>query len=123
MISDNLQEISERYKNIVWEGKTWNEVGEGWVDLVYRTMDDIYSVSNGEKVTIHQVKEKFGYLNIYFECEDKDLQSKIGMIVRRASERSKTLCEQCGAPGTHRKEGHRWLTCCYSCGKLEGSDD
>ena len=121
MISDALKEISTHYPNIEWEGKTWNDVGPGWVSLVDRTMKKLSNMAGPENpILIFQVKEKFGVLTIYasFKTENKVLQPSLDKIIREAREESQTICEYCGKPGFLRDSSKGpLLTVCDECEK------
>jgi len=79
------------------------ECGEGWKPLY----QPIIERCKAEGVTVLQVKEKFGGLRFYVIGGDDDLYAAIS----EAESKSKTICEQCGAPGELRKTGW-WKTLC-----------
>ena len=91
------------------------ECGDGWFDLVYKLSEDIESQLNRDpKVAsqfyVLQVKEKFGGLRFYTGPSNK----LIDQLVSEAEDRSFTVCEFCGDPGTPR--GGSWVqTLCGPC--------
>lgn len=116
------------------------ETGDGWYELLRdmcREISEAYQKA-GEPINlvVDQVKEKFGTLRFYyhfdghpqmfhafdflggpsmrFQQQENDLQKEIAVAVRKAENRSGTVCEKCGKPGSLRK-GPWILTLCDSC--------
>lgn len=94
------------------------ECGQGW----YPIIEDMASWLEGEAATLKsagktppvivQVKEKFGTLTIHVNGFPTDrFLSELRPRLDAASERSKTVCELCGAPGSLRKDGHMRTRC------------
>ncbi len=59
------------------------------------------------QVQIIQIKEKFGFLRIYYTGSDSYIQGVVDM----AEEFSKFTCEQCGKPGTSSHKGWIKILC------------
>ena len=87
-------------------------VGKGWSKII----DSLYdNLPIPKKMQVHQVKEKFGGLRFYVSaCTAEEYK-----IIDEACELSEKTCEQCGEPGTVKKQGY-WLTClCQDCFGIE----
>lgn len=74
-------------------------VGPGWAELVRSIFAAL-----PKGVLIDQVKEKYGQLRVYTNLYDPGLEA----LIDAAEERSATICEQCGAPGTFDESFH-WI--------------
>lgn len=78
------------------------ELPVGWRILFEELMG-----TYGKKIKLRQVKQKFGSLRIYADC-DKQVSDFIG----RLEKRSIALCEVCGRPGELRSRGGYVFTGC-----------
>lgn len=91
----------------------WGFPGDGWFSLLWECSAaieaELAKLPEGERPCAVQVKEKFGTLRFYMSGEN----DAISAAIRRAEERSRVECEDCGAAGEVR--GHGWLYC--SCEK------
>lgn len=88
-----------------WE----NDVGPGWRPLLAEMHAELAAIRPGYETL--QVKEKWGVLTVYI----KGGSDKIWPVLIRYLEKSRTVCEDCGAPGETRK-GRAWLrTLCDAC--------
>jgi len=89
-------------------------VGAGGHDLVEQLVDSLFEV--GWDGTLLYVKEKFGGLRFYIGCGTDEVFE----IIEDAEDKSITICEECGKPGSLRNDG--WLvTRCDDCyKKLQG---
>lgn len=78
----------------------YRECNEGWFLLI----DEFLSGLTPEQVQydVHQIKEKFGVLNIY--CSGFELNNRATEFLRR----SESVCEITGEPGSLHVKGH-WL--------------
>ena len=87
-------------------------VGKGWSKIIDYLYDNL---EIPEKIRVFQVKEKFGTLRFYTSGTTKEED----VIIRNAEKMSGETCEQCGEPGTVKKQGY-WLTClCQDCFGIE----
>jgi hypothetical protein len=108
------------------------ECDDGWFELLAKLFADIDAHARLEGLTPESadwpevviVKQKAGSLRVSFgydstdNAQGKDVSDAIRQLVDAASERSTTICEQCGAPArpvqTHPKRS--WLkTLCLAC--------
>ena len=108
------------------------ECDDGWFDLLAKLFANIEAQAQLEGLTpdsadwpeIVIVKQKAGSLRVSFgydstdNAQGKDVSEAIRQLVDAASDRSATICEQCGAPAravqTHPKRP--WLkTLCLAC--------
>jgi hypothetical protein len=80
--------------------------GEGWY-LLIREICEALNKSNGY---ILQVKEKFGGLRIYAECNEE-----IQEMIDKAEEKSYKICEECGTEENVTSEGGWIKTLCSDC--------
>ena len=94
----------------------------GWIPVIDRLCRSITEVLNenpGVRVTVHQVKEKFGGLRFYAtvdsatmdECQLCDehipASTRIYELIKRAEREADFICETCGAPG--KKVTRGWI--------------
>lgn len=124
----------------VWEGGPVNDparkkgVGKGWHPL----LDELHEAlaGAGAEYATHQVKEKFGILRVYIEVsgewhptmditigdrtlttheQGNDPWRRAMSIVHEYEEKSRTVCEECGAPGVLRHSTYWLHTYCDRC--------
>jgi hypothetical protein len=84
--------------------------GEGWHDLILNALAEIHRLCKEHELDypkIDQIKEKFGGLRLYLSYHEE----RINSIVKRAEEKSFTICEVTGKPGKLRQTGW-WKTLC-----------
>ena len=88
------------------------EIGKGWFPLVEPIIDRVQDLNeNGSDVKILQIKEKWGALQIYLLNAPDELLN----LAHDAEEKSKRICEDCGAPATQ-TEVNGWIyTRCPDC--------
>jgi len=83
-------------------------VGKGWSKIIDMLYDEL---PIPKKIQVYQVKEKFGGLRFYISGATKEQYA----IIDKAEHMSEITCEQCGEPGTVKKDGY-WLMCrCDKC--------
>lgn len=79
------------------------ECGNGWFDLVAEVCQFVESKTKHCRAT--QIKEKFGLLRIYFDCDidengeqmaDRDTMEEIYSFINKKESESKNVCEDCG---------------------------
>ncbi len=81
----------------------------GWHELVRSAV----AVCDACKVTVAQIKQKFGVLTIYVDLpEDIPLWHYIAVYTAtaQAATKSRSVCERCGNPARLRRVGCYWLT-------------
>lgn len=86
--------------------------GEGWHDILYDLLRDIYiyTQQNNIDIKVNQIKEKFGTLNVYLS----DYPEVIKCLLCEAEKKSAVTCEFCGAEGEIRPLS--WIkTLCQDC--------
>ncbi len=80
-------------------------VGSGWHLILEHLFKE---KENLAEVRIEQVKQKMGFLRVYFRIEGKDTdqrqaqQAAFKQAVAAAERESTRTCEYCGGPGSHR---------------------
>jgi len=89
----------------------------GWYPLVAKLDHDLAQLDPG--YIVHQVKEKFGALRLYFEGAP-EVAEEMQAVVDAAVEASRNICELCGAPGMFMEGWFRVKTLCPKCGIREG---
>ena len=93
-----------------------SKVGPGWAGIIERLVADLSALGwDGE---VGQVKEKFGGLRFYINAQTDEMWER----TIQACEESVQTCEECGAPGTLRKDRRWWKTLCTRCAD-ERSDE
>jgi hypothetical protein len=71
--------------------RTKLQMHSGWNDLVLDLIQELHAAGWNKRVGT--IKEKFGELRFYADTEHEDILDKY-------TEKSKTICEICGKPGT-----------------------
>lgn len=107
-------------ENIRVKENRYYECGDGWIPLI-KEAEEIVKKYNEDHpnltypVEFTQIKEKFGYLNLYLNYYPKDLLDKMLEL----SSKSREICEICGKPAKTFKL-HGWLyTYCDECKQKE----
>ena len=99
---------------------TYYECGNGWLSLIKEAEElvDKYNKDNPNQeipIEFTQIKEKWGYLNLYLNIYPRELHKKLLDI----SKRSMNICENCGKPAKSEKI-HGWIyTLCDECKEKE----
>lgn len=94
--------------------------GDGWYHIIdalcarieniyYNTDDDI------EKLSVHQVKEKFASLRFYTSGIHEDVAERIYEAIHTVEKVSGHICEKCGSPGKIYDTGTWYKTRCEEC--------
>jgi hypothetical protein len=86
-----------------------DHVPAGWFGLVKELVEDLIRLGWDRRLL--QVKEKHGSLRLYISQRDE-------VLVKRtieARDRSETICQDCGKPGTLLEEDHWFSTLCEKC--------
>jgi hypothetical protein len=78
-------------------------VGPGWKGLLSECFEQLRQA--GWSGNILQIKEKFGALRLYVTGQNPTIDE----IINHFEERSRTVCEECGAPGSTRNS-NGWLS-------------
>lgn len=91
------------------------ECGDGWKSLYQPIIDwiDEYNKDkeDGDRIEIHQIKEKFGGLRFYASRYTDELRK----MIDEAEEKSYETCEECGKPCKCINKGHWIYTLCQEC--------
>jgi len=112
-IAEEIQELLDQEKIIV-PIQFGIETGNGWFWLLNNLLDTIQSyIKNNNKpnISITQIKEKFGGLNVYYTGGDELIDGMVWF----AEHLSYSICEFCGTNvGVGRTSG--WIyTICWDC--------
>jgi len=96
------------------------ECADGWFDIIYglskkveyiaQTMKSV-GISEDELPMVSQVKEKFGTLRFYIHHSTEEIQE----LINQAEQVSAKVCEQCGKPGTLKRDHGWFITICLQC--------
>lgn len=83
------------------------ECDDGWKKLYQPIIDYIekYNKDNEDKIEIHQIKEKFGYLTIYVNKKTDELRK----MIEDAEAKSYHTCEVCGKHINKPITEHHWI--------------
>lgn len=125
--------VYEEYERKFWDEfpfmRKWNSITEtheestvlcefsdGWLPLMYDLCKEIkdYMESNHldlNSLHIVQAKEKFGALRVY--CDGGDLE--ILKTIDKYEDKSQSICETCGEPGSTSSSNGWMLTLCKKC--------
>lgn len=85
----------------------------GWKSLVTNLVKQIHEVD--DRVTIAQIKEKFGTLRFYLANCPEESQDAVYALIRAAEQASAVTCEDCEAPGTLDTRRFWVRTLCPNC--------
>lgn len=91
----------------------------GWDEILMDFFDQIDYIGATDKISVVQIKEKFGTLRLYVDPKtDEDvLRDIVYALAANAERRSEFTCERCGDLG--RQRGDYWvLTLCNACDEL-----
>lgn len=97
------------------------ECDNGWYKLIDETITEILELCKKYKVKssiqITQIKEKMGELIIYFNSkpENNEILNVINCVTKKASIKSKKICEICSRKGSLRNYNGRMKTTCWRC--------
>ncbi|MBD3353576.1 MAG: hypothetical protein GF364_18980, partial [Candidatus Lokiarchaeota archaeon] len=84
------------------------ECGSGWFNLIYELSKKICEIADKEKLDPYpkafQVKSKYGELRYYID----NGSDKINEVIQIAENKSRNICEGCGAPGNS-VQVHGWI--------------
>lgn len=100
-----------------WKRSPWAfdrfgfECGPGWADI----LDKLGPVLELHSVHVHQVKEKFGGLRVYYDGVIPDVDAAI----KAAEAEAWRTCELCGDPGKCESRGNWLSTRCPVCRKAD----
>lgn len=85
-----------------------SSIGVGWLPLIIELDENISKLD--PDYIIHQIKEKFGLLRFYIGTNsDSDTKNQIYDLIEKAENKSATICEICGKPGTLGNPTGRWI--------------
>lgn len=82
------------------------DVGTGWLLLVEELIVGLKAI--GWDGDLHQIKEKFGELRFYVG----DATIEMNALIDAAEEKSRAVCEECGADGKTRTDALWIRTLC-----------
>ena len=91
------------------------ECGKGWKKLYQPILDRVKEINESDEdgIEVTQVKEKFGRLEIYLDKYTDELTD----MIKKASEASGHLCEECGEPAEPTEVGGWTYQLCDKCYK------
>jgi hypothetical protein len=89
------------------------ECSDGWYDIIADLVLNISKVDLEKRIKVYQIKEKFGSLRFYTNCEYDD---KITKLIVEAENKSAVTCEACGKPSKIRGATYH-LSLCDECWK------
>jgi hypothetical protein len=114
--------LTNKYPEMIKSDKVI-DVGDGWMNLVKLCCERLYNTkityneTHDDKIEfpiIVQVKQKFGGLRFYFDCNDK-IKDELEHAISFAESLSFKICEDCGRSGKTRQEKPWVQTLCDNC--------
>jgi len=88
------------------------ECCDGWYDIIYRMAKELVATSEGDRLQVVQLKEKFATLRVY----TNNYSSEVNTIIKKYEEESSHTCEICGTKENVEIKGNAWIrTLCTSC--------
>lgn len=87
--------------------------GPGWYPLIYELLDKLQDIVDEQKLDIEvvEIKEKYGGLRVYLSSYTDEIEA----LTEEYKERSYTICENCGDPGSLRVIRGWYQTLCDEC--------
>lgn len=94
---------------------------DGWFVLIWRLLEEIeehYRQNNANinKLSIDDIKEKYGGLRVY----TSNVLPGVDEIIQRYEDESETICEICGGTGWLHEQGEWLKTLCANCALEKG---
>jgi hypothetical protein len=117
---DLLERHGELFGDHSEPGSGRPEVGDGWAELVCRTVERIADASRRTTaaVRIVQLKEKYGTLRLYTNLiREPKAQAAVDEVIALAEARSTCTCEECGDEGVLYERGDVLATLCARHGR------
>lgn len=128
-MSNNIKKLAEKHPLVFahMSESSQSDLPDGWVNLVDELCCKLTTLlvesyakyplneeDNMIGITIDQIKEKFGGLRFYcsFLTEDADLWGKATDIINEYENRSYSVCQVTGKPGTQCSVGRQVITLC-----------
>ena len=90
-----------KYNSIGYKNVIYPECNEGWYPAIEKMLDKM--MEDPVKVTVYQIKEKFGELRCYYEGGSEVSKQ----AVEEAEKALEIVCEMCGEVGIRRNT--RWI--------------
>jgi hypothetical protein len=88
--------------------------GDGWFNIIKNLVEDLSKIDDELKsIKVIQIKEKFGTLRFYVEC-DKFIWKQVQDRIAKTDIESETTCEICGKTGVLTTKGW-WSVRCNKC--------
>lgn len=101
------------------------ECDDGWYELLREMFGEIVARYEEAGVPVDleilQIKEKFAELRVYYSFKEEsspdkeELRNDVDKIIEAYENKSRKVCENCGAEGEVRKKGYRMRTLCDQC--------
>jgi len=126
----NAKELTAKWAVHIGKGWYGFQISDGWADLVDNALQqccaafDAHDVGR-EHFVIHQIKEKFGGLRLYWSHDLEDplpqkLYVQLEQIVLAAEEKAQVVCEQCSNDNGVNMVSCGWsrAALCVSCEQL-----
>jgi hypothetical protein len=106
------------------------ECRDGWAQILEELSTRLDSYAATDDLVITQVKQKLGSLTVYVELDGRDWSGSEEMAeivlgwTHAAREKSRSICEVCGAAGSIRKgRGFRFMQAlCDACAVVRDRD-
>jgi Zn finger protein HypA/HybF involved in hydrogenase expression len=112
MEKQDFKALIQQYRWLLPSANKFYDWPSGWDDIVVQLIKDLQEeIRAPNYVQLVQIKEKFGQLRILFHEGTDSMKEKIKV----AEEKSRMVCQQCGAPGGEFSQGHRYYTLCPDC--------
>lgn len=85
----------------------------GWHPMIHELLDKIQAIVDreGYDFRVTEIKEKFGGLRVYMDCETEE----ISRLIREYEQKSFSICEVCGESGKTRDLNGWYKTLCNKC--------
>lgn len=97
----------------------WISCSRGWYPIVIQLDEALAAIDPDYEV--HQVKEKFGGLRVYYSTQVEGAREQMDELVDEAEEKCERTCELCGGPGSRFVTAGGWYrTLCATCAAADG---
>lgn len=79
---------------------------DGWATILTELRDDLAHID--PNLTVRQVKQKYGVLDVRVEVSSPELESAVHDRIASAEQQSARTCERCGRPGRVQQRTDGW---------------
>lgn len=114
-----LEDFQAKWPNTFSNVRCGFDLPIGWGPIVWKLFEILESCGDVSNVQVVQVKEKFGLLRIYYDCDyDHEMIKQVRELFEFTESMSGYVCEECSTTKdveTHSGSGYWITTLCNTC--------